>query len=53
MRLTVKTLFPDPPMYAKEKPRLIAEENKRLIEEYEDNLVYHLTKKGLEAINGR
>lgn len=53
MRLTVQTSFPEPPMYAKEKPRLIEEENKRLVEEYEDCQLLQLTKKGMEFINGR
>lgn len=53
MRLTVQTSFPEPPMYAKEKPRLVEEENKKLVDEYEENRIYQLTKKGLEAINGR
>lgn len=53
MRLTVQTSFPEPPMYAKEKPKLIAEENKRLVDEYEENRIYQLTKKGLETVNGR
>lgn len=40
-------------MYAKEKPRLIDEENKRLVEEYEYSQLLQLTKKGMEFINGR
>lgn len=53
MRLIVQTSFPAPPMYAKEKPTLVEEENKRLVEEYEDCQLFQLTKKGLDFINGR
>lgn len=50
MKLTVQTSFPEPPMYAKEKPRLIEEENKRLIEEYEDTALYGLTERAFKSI---
>lgn len=53
MKLTVQTSFPEPPMYAKEKPILIKIENQRLIDEYEETRLFQLTKKGLEFINGR
>ncbi len=39
-----------PPRYAEERPAMIKAENKRLIEEYEDDVLYEITEASIDLL---
>lgn len=50
VKLTVATHYEMPPRYAEARPAMIEAENKRLIEEYEDDVLYELTESSIEVL---
>ncbi len=50
VKLTVSDKFEMPPRYAESRPEIIKAEHKRLIEEYEDDVLYELTEASIEIL---
>ena len=50
VKLTVSDKFDMPPRYAEARPAIIKAENKRLIEEYEDDVLYEITEASIEVL---
>lgn len=50
VKLTVSDKFDMPTRYAEERPAMIKAENKRLIEEYEDNVLYEITASSVDIL---
>lgn len=50
VKLTVATHYDMPPRYAEARPAMIEAENKLLIDEYEDDVLYELTEVSIGLI---
>lgn len=50
MKLTVATHYDMPPRYAEARPAIIEAENKSLIEEYEDDVLYEITAASVDLL---
>ncbi len=50
VKLTVSDKFDMPPRYAESRPAMIKDENKRLIDEYEDDVLYEITESSIEVL---
>lgn len=50
VKLTVATHYDMPPRYAESRPAMVKAENKRLIEYYEDDVLYEITAASVDTL---